>query len=147
MKIGAKGIAVIKNYEGFRAQAYLDTGKVPTIGYGTTKGVKMGQTITMAEAELALKRDVSSAEATVTKSVTVKLNQDQFDALVSFVYNVGSGNFRSSTLLSLLNQGHYDLAAQQFVRWNRDNGRIIDGLTRRRKAEAALFSTGVVIKN
>lgn len=142
MKIGTKGLALIKGYEGFREHAYMDTGNVPTIGYGTTKGVKIGQTITMADAEAALKRDVSSAENTVTKSVTVKLTQDQFDALVSFVYNVGSGNFRGSTLLSLLNQGQYSQVPPQLLRWNKDNGRVIDGLTRRRKAEGDLFSTG-----
>lgn len=142
MKIGSKGLALIKGFEGFRTNAYMDTGNVPTIGYGTTKGVKIGQTITREQAEAFLVRDVASAEATVTKSVSVKLTQDQFDALVSFVYNVGSGNFRSSTLLSLLNQHQYGAVATQLLRWNKDNGRVIDGLTRRRKAEGDLFNTG-----
>lgn len=144
MKIGAKGLSLIKSYEGFRAQAYMDTGNVPTIGYGTTKGVRIGQTVTKAEAEAYLLRDVQSAEATVTKSVTVKLTQDQFDALVCFVYNVGSGSFRSSTLLSLLNQKMYSTVSTQLKRWDKDNGRVIAGLTRRRAAEGVLFDTGVV---
>lgn len=142
MKIGSKGLSLIKGFEGFRSQAYLDTGNVPTIGYGTTRGVKMGQTITKEQAETALIRDVQSAEKSVTQLVKVKLTQDQFDALVSFVYNLGHGNFSGSTLLSLLNQGHYSAVAPQLLRWNRDNGRIIDGLTRRRKAEGDLFTTG-----
>ena len=142
MKIGAKGLALIKGYEGFRAQAYLDTGNVPTIGYGTTKGVKMGQTITKEQAEAFLVRDVQSAEKSVTQLVKVKLTQDQFDALVSFTYNLGHGNFAGSTLLSLLNQGNYPAVRTQLLRWNRDNGRIVDGLTRRRKAEGDLFATG-----
>lgn len=142
MKIGTNGLAIIKGYEGFRAHAYLDTGNVPTIGYGTTKGVKMGQVVTKDQAEAFLLRDVAGAEQTVNSAVKVKLTQDQFDALVCFVYNVGSGAFRGSTLLSLLNQGQYGQVPPQLLRWNKDNGRVIDGLTRRRKAEGDLFSTG-----
>jgi lysozyme len=141
MKIGAKGIALIKQFEGFKNSAYLDTGGVPTIGYGTTKGVKMGQIITESKAEEYLKRDVSSAEVTVNKSVKVPLTQNQFDALVCFVYNVGSGNFNSSTLLKLLNAGKYDQVDDQLLRWNKDNGKVIAGLTRRRQAEGVLFNT------
>ena len=145
MKIGAKGLALIKGFEGFKAKAYLDTGGVPTIGYGTTKGVKLGQTVTQAKAEEFLKRDVTEAENTVTKSVTVALNQDQFDALVCFVYNVGSGNFRASTLLKLLNIGNYTAVATQLLRWNKDNGKVIAGLTRRRTSEGVLFNAGKVV--
>lgn len=141
MKIAKNGLELIKHFEGFRAQAYLDTGRVPTIGYGTTKGVKLGQTVTMEKAEEFLKRDVAEAEKAVTRMVTVKLNQNQFDALVCFVYNLGQGNFASSTLLSLLNQGNYASVPVQMLRWNRDNGVVLAGLTRRRKAEGDLFAT------
>jgi len=142
MKISNKGLAIIKHFEGFREHAYLDTGKVPTIGYGTTKGVRLGQVVTQAQAEIFLVRDVAEAEAAVSRLVKVKLNQDQFDALVCFTYNLGQGNFSGSTLLSLLNQGHYDQVSTQLLRWNKDNGRVIEGLTRRRKAEGVLFNTG-----
>lgn len=144
MKIGAKGIALIKGFEGFKAAAYLDTGGVPTIGYGTTKGVKLGQTITEAKAEACLKRDVAEAEAAVNGAVKVALTQDQFDALVCFTYNVGAANFRSSTLLKLLNVGKYDQVAAQLLRWNKVNGKVVAGLTRRRTSEGLLFTTGQV---
>lgn len=140
-KIGTAGLNLIKQFEGFRKAAYLDTGNVPTIGYGTTKGVKMGQVITESQALEFLQRDVASAENTVNKSVKVPLTQNQFDALVCFVYNVGSGNFNSSTLLKLLNGGQYDQVDEQLLRWNKDNGKVIDGLTRRRVAEGKLFQT------
>lgn len=143
--IGSNGLAIIKHFEGFRAQAYLDTGKVPTIGYGTTKGVKLGQTITPAQAEEFLKRDVAIAEKAVNANVKVALTQDQFDALVCFVYNVGGGAFAGSTLLSLLNQGKYSEVPAQLLRWNKDNSRVVDGLTRRRKSEGVLFSTGKLV--
>lgn len=141
MKIGKNGLNLIKKSEGFRAQAYLDTGKVPTIGYGTTKGVKMGQVITEEQATIYLMRDVASAEATVSKLVKVPLTQNQFDALVCFVYNVGSGAFSTSTLLRQLNLGMYDTVPTQLLRWNKDNGRVINGLTTRRQNEGALFQT------
>jgi lysozyme len=144
MKIGEKGLKLIKSYEGYRAHAYLDTGKVPTIGYGTTRGVKMGQVTNEVEATAFLVRDVQEAERTVNRKVTVKLTQDQFDALVCFVYNIGAKQFNSSTLLKLLNQGHYDQVDDQLVRWNKDNGRVVDGLTRRRVAEGVLFTSGRV---
>lgn len=140
-KIGTAGLNLIKQFEGFRSKAYLDTGNIPTIGYGTTKGVKMGQVITEAQALEFLQRDVTSAQNTVNKSVKVPLTQNQFDALVSFVYNVGSGNFNTSTLLKLLNGGHYDQVDEQLMRWNKDDGKVIDGLTHRRAAEGKLFQT------
>lgn len=141
MKIGKNGLNLIKKSEGYRAQAYLDTGKVPTIGYGTTKGVKMGQVITEEQATIYLMRDVAGAEATVSKLVKVPLTQNQFDALVCFVYNVGSGAFSTSTLLRQLNLGMYDTVPTQLLRWNKDNGRVINGLTTRRQNEGALFQT------
>jgi len=144
MKTGTKGIALIKGFEGFKAKAYKDGGGVPTIGFGTTKGVKMGQVITESQAEEFLHRDMAWAEAAVTKAVKVPLNQDQFDALVCFTYNVGENAFKTSTLVKLLNAGQYTAVPTQLLRWNKDNGKVVDGLTRRRAAEGVLFTLGVV---
>jgi lysozyme len=145
MTTGTKGTALIKFFEGFRASAYYDAVGVPTIGYGTTTGVKMGQTITEAQGEALLQADLRKFEAGVDKLVTVTLTQEQFDALVSFSYNLGLGNFGSSTLLKLVNAGRFDLAKDQFIRWNKAGGKVLDGLTKRRQAEATLFSTGKVV--
>jgi lysozyme len=144
MEIGHKGIQLIKGFEGFKSKAYLDGGGVPTIGYGTTRGVKLGQVVDQATAEAFLHRDVTGAVKVVNQYVKVALTQDQFDALVCFVYNIGSGNFSKSTLLKLLNAGRYDQVPTQLVRWNRDNGKIVAGLTRRRIAEGTLFTTGQI---
>jgi len=141
MKIGQNGLNLIKASEGFRAQAYLDTGKVPTIGYGTTHDVHLGQVITESQGEEFLKRDVSDAEHTIDTLVKVPLTQNQFDALVCFVYNIGEGQFKSSTLLRVLNAGHYDQVPAQLARWNKDNGRVLKGLVIRRANEAKLFQT------
>lgn len=142
MKTGTKGIELIKGFEGYRAEAYLCPAGVWTIGYGTTAGVKRGQTTTKALAVKMLEADLVKFEKTVNNLVKVKLTQDQFDALVAFVYNVGPGNFKGSTLLSLLNQGDYRSVPAQMLRWNRGNGQVLAGLTRRRKAEGDLFATG-----
>lgn len=137
--INAKGLRLLKSFEGLVLNAYVDAVGVWTIGYGTTKGVKPGMKITEAEAEAFLKRDLTGFEAAVTDLVTVALNEDQFSALVCFTYNVGDNAFADSTLLRVLNQGHYSEAADQLLRWNKGNGRELPGLTRRRKAERALF--------
>lgn len=130
----------IKTAEGLRLTAYLDTGGVWTIGYGHTgKDVREGLTIPLSEAERLLTVDLRVAERHVNEAVQVKLTQNQFDALVSFVYNVGGGAFRSSTLLKLLNAGDYEGAANQFPRWNKDNGKVVAGLTNRRHEERVLF--------
>lgn len=130
----------IKKAEGLRLTAYLDTGGVWTIGYGHTGAdVREGLTIPLSEAERLLTRDLKVAEGHVNDAVKVKLTQNQFDALVSFVYNVGGGAFRSSTLLKLLNAGDYEGAANQLPRWNKDNGKVIPGLTNRRHEERDLF--------
>lgn len=130
----------IKTAEGLRLTAYIDTGGVWTIGYGHTgSNVREGLTIPLSEAERLLTRDLRVAEGHVNDAVKVKLTQNQFDALVSFVYNVGGGAFRSSTLLKLLNAGDYDGAANQLPRWNKDNGKVVNGLTNRRREERELF--------
>jgi lysozyme len=131
---------LICGFEGCRLSAYLDQGGLVTIGVGHTgPEVHLGQTITQAEAEQLLSQDLSSAEDAVTRLVSVPLNDNQFGALVSFVFNVGAGNFASSTLLKLLNAGLVNEAAEQFVRWDHVAGVSSLGLLRRRQAEQGLF--------
>jgi lysozyme len=133
----------IKSAEGLCLTAYLDGGGVWTIGYGHTGAdVRAGLTIPLSEAERLLTRDLRTAEGHVNDAVQVKLTQNQFDALVSFVYNVGGGAFRSSTLLKLLNAGDYEGAANQLLRWDKDNGKSVKGLANRRQGERKLFLGG-----
>ncbi|MNU90792.1 Lysozyme RrrD [compost metagenome] len=134
----------IKDHEGLRLTAYKDGGGVWTIGYGHTgSDVREGLTIPLSEAERLLTRDLRVAEGYVNRLVQVKLTQNQFDALVSFVYNVGGDAFAKSTMLRLLNAGEYEGAANQFLRWNKDNGKVVDGLTNRRRKERELFLKGM----
>ena len=142
MKIGKKGLDLIKHFEGFKANAYVCPAGVLTIGYGTTRGVRRGQIVTKEEAVDLLMKDVAKFEKNVNTMVKVKLTQDQFDALVAFVYNIGPTNFKSSTLLRLLNQGEYDKVSEQMARWNKGDGKVLEGLVRRRSAEGVLFDTG-----
>lgn len=138
MKTSDKGIALIKQFEGLRLDAYICPAGVPTIGYGTTRNVKMGQSITEADADRMLCEDLTTFEACVTNSVDAPLTQEQFDALVCFVYNLGCGAFKGSTLLKKINAQDPG-AADEFLRWNKAGGRVLPGLTRRREAERALF--------
>lgn len=140
-----KGLELIKHYEGFSAQAYKCPANIWTIGYGHTAGVTEGQTITAEQGEQLLKKDLAHAERSVNSLVKVTLNQSQFDALVSFVFNLGSGNFQSSTLLKKLNQQDFDGAALEFKKWVKSNGSVLPGLVKRRNSEAELFSTGVLV--
>lgn len=144
MRTGEKGLDLIKSFEGLRLETYLCSAGVPTIGYGTTrinnKPIELGMKITKEEAESFLKSDLSKFESAIIKSVKVKLNQNQFDALVCFVYNIGIGNFNASTLLKLLNQGKIKESSEQFIRWNKVKGKVVNGLTRRREAEKKLFN-------
>jgi GH24 family phage-related lysozyme (muramidase) len=133
------GVGLIKDFEALRTKAYLDAVNVPTIGYGHTKGVKMGTTITAAKAEALLREDLSEFEAGVNDSVLVPLRQNEFDALVSFSFNVGTAALRKSTLMRKLNAGDYEGAAAEFARWNSAGGTVLAGLTRRRAAERELF--------
>lgn len=139
MKTSPRGLALIRQFEGLRLLAYKDAVGVPTIGYGTTRGVKMGMTITKEQAEELLRQDVERFEPEVLRLVKVPLAQSQWDALLSFTYNLGSANLESSTLLKLLNKGDYQAAADQFPRWNKAKGKVLNGLTARRAAERALF--------
>lgn len=130
---------IIKEFEGLRLEAYKCPADVWTIGYGHTRAVFPGDAITEKEADAFLSEDLEDAEDAVNAYVDVELNQNQFDALVSFVYNLGSGNFKSSTLLRKLNGGDYLGAANEFKRWNKAGGIVLNGLIRRRDAEANLF--------
>ncbi|WP_275261665.1 lysozyme [Citrobacter freundii] len=142
-----KGIRLIKQFEGCRLTAYPDpgTGGAPwTIGYGWThpvdgKPVRPGMTIDEATADRLLKTGLVGYENDVLKVVRVKLTQGQFDALVSFAYNVGSRALSTSTLLKKLNAGDIKGAADEFLRWNKSGGKVMPGLTNRRKSERALF--------
>lgn len=139
MQISKAGLDLIKQFEGLYLNAYRCPAGVPTIGYGHTAGVAMGQTITQQQADDYLRRDVRQFERAVARLVTVPLTQGQFDALVSFAFNLGEGALAQSTLLRLLNAGDHAGAAAQFDRWNKADGRVLPGLVRRRAAERALF--------
>jgi lysozyme len=139
MNISDAGLRLIKDFESLRLKAYRCSAGVPTIGYGHTKGVRMGDTCTEAQADAWLHEDVAWATRAVAESVKVPITQAMFDALTSFVFNVGASGFRKSTLLRLLNESKYSLAAGQFPRWNKSKGRVVAGLTKRRAAERALF--------
>ena len=141
---GQRGIDLIKQFEGLRLTAYQDMVGVWTIGYGHTgRDVKAGMTITQQQAEQLLINDLAQFERGVNDLVTVQINQNQFDALVSFSYNLGVGALQKSTLLRLLNAGSYQPAADEFPRWNRAGGNVVAGLTRRRYAERQLFLTPI----
>lgn len=142
MKTSPKGIALIKSAEGLRLKAYPDpgTGGLPwTIGYGSTSGVTRNMVITEAQAEQMLSEDLVRFERIVDRLVRVPVNQGQFDALVSFTYNVGEGNFTKSTLLRKLNTDDAAGAAEQFSRWVNAGGKVLPGLVKRRAAERAMF--------
>ena len=139
MQISERGLALIKEFEGLYLKAYRCPAGVPTIGYGHTAGVAMGQTISEQQADEYLRRDVRMFERAVDRLVKVPLAQGQFDALVSFAFNLGAGALQSSTLLRMLNSGDYAGAAAQFGRWTKAGGRVLPGLVRRREAERRLF--------
>jgi lysozyme len=137
-----RGRALIEKFEGLRLTAYQDMVGVWTIGYGHTgPDVKAGLTITQQQAEQLLINDLARFNNGVNALVTVKINQNQFDALISFSYNLGLGSLQQSTLLRLLNAGNFQAAADQFPRWDRAGGKEVAGLLARRNAERALFLT------
>ncbi|HCH7479102.1 TPA: lysozyme [Acinetobacter baumannii] len=142
--ISDKGYSLIKKLEGFRANAYLDTGNVWTIGFGTIKypdgrTVKQGDTCTEEQATQWLINDCKWVDACLDRYVTVPVTQNQFDSLASFVYNVGETQFTKSTMLRLINTNNGRAAAEQFDRWIFDAGHKIEGLANRRAAEKQLF--------
>ena len=133
------GLKLITLFEGCELTAYQDAVGVWTIGYGHTVDVHQGMTINQTQADRLLQEDLSRFEAAVEEAVTVGLNENQFGALVSFTFNLGSGSLSESTLLHLLNAGDLRGAANEFPRWNKAGGQPLLGLTRRRLAERALF--------
>ena len=144
MKISLAGIDLIKQAEGFRSKPYLCPAGIPTIGYGSTRWPD-GRAVSLQDAPISepdavqlLGNTLGRYEKGVMGLVTVPLTQGQFDALVSFAYNLGVGNLGNSTLLRLLNAGNYRGAADQFQRWNRGGGQVLPGLVARREAERNL---------
>ncbi|GLO14708.1 lysozyme [Pseudomonas putida] len=139
MRTSQRGLSLIKSFEGLRLQAYQDSVGVWTIGYGATRSVKAGMKISKEQAERMLLNDVKRFEPEVERLITSPLNQNQWDALMSFTYNLGAANLESSTLRRLLNAGSYPAAADQLPRWNKAGGKVLPGLVRRRAAERELF--------
>lgn len=151
MKTSKEGIDLIKEFEDFRKDAYLCPGLVWTIGYGHTHGVKAGDSISESEAEDLLKEDLRDAEEAVSRLISVPLRQNQFDALVSLVYNIGSGNFCTSTIRKVINYKISDINEYRkaWMMWVKSKGKKLKGLERRRAAEFELFKrdfNGSVIK-
>jgi len=151
VKISEDGINLVKKFEGLHrvqpdgmVSAYRCPAGKYTCGWGATRGVRSGTKWTKEYCEMRLIEDLAEHSKAVKKYVQVPLSQGQFDSLTSFVFNLGEGNFRSSSLLRLLNQGKYDDVPEQIMRWNkaRVDGKLtpLKGLTRRRAAEAAIFS-------
>ncbi len=138
-KTNQEGLKLVKSFEGLYLEAYPDPVGVWTIGWGVTKGVRPGMKITIAQAEKMLQDELEEFEAAVADAVKVQLNDNQFSALVSFSYNVGARSLFESTLLKLLNQGKFQEAADQLPRWDKAGGQALLGLSRRRRAERALF--------
>lgn len=143
MKTSPEGRALVRTSEDCKLQAYLDCKGVPTIGVGHTRGVKMGDRCSQQQADVWLTQDLEDAEAAVSSLVKVPLTQGQFDALTSFVFNLGEPKFAASTLLKLLNEGSYKAAAAQFKLWCHAGGKVEPGLVKRRAAETDLFLRGV----
>ena len=143
------GVDLIKTFEGLELTAYKPhADDVWTIGYGTTRingrPVERGTEITRHQAQLYLISDLRYFEKSVNALVEVPISQNQFDALVSFAYNVGVGNLKKSTLLKKLNKGDYLGASKEFPKWKYSAGKVLKGLVKRRKAEAEIFSLDIV---
>ena len=146
MKVSSKGLELIKEFEGFSSVAYLCSAKKATIGYGNTfwedgTPVKMGDQISKERAETLLKHVVDNFSVAVEVDIKIEVTQNQFDALVSLAYNIGLGAFKNSTLLRQLNRGNFVGASQEFLRWDKSNGKPLLGLTRRREREKLLFDS------
>ena len=142
MKTSKDGLQLIKDFEGLELNAYKCAAGVWTIGYGHIKGVQEGMSISEARANEMLNEELTEYENYINKGVTVPLSQCQFDAMVSWVYNLGGGNLQASTLLKVINAEDYDGVPAQLMRWNKAGGKVLEGLTRRRQAEADMFSNG-----
>lgn len=144
MRLSTPARAKLKRLEGFRSKAYIPVpGDVPTIGYGFTHGVRMGDVMSLEEADRRLITELVPYERAVFQSCTVEPNQNQFDAMVLLCFNIGAAGFRRSTVLKAHNRGDYQAAARAFGLWNKSGGKVYAGLTRRRAEEAALYLTPV----
>ena len=148
MKLDNKGYELICQFEGLRLKPYLCSAKIPTIGYGNTyypngkRVTLLDKSITESEAFEMFKVIADKYAQRVSEMVKKELNQNQFNSLVSFAYNVGTGNFSTSTLLKKINVNPNDLTIKnEFAKWNKANKKVIDGLTKRRKAESDLYFT------
>ena len=139
MKTSEAGVILIRSFEGCKLTAYQDSVGVWTIGYGHTKGVDEDMIISQHQADIMLAVDLREFEGYINKLVIVPLTQNQFDALVSWVYNLGPTNLQNSTMLKELNAGNYGEVPNQMKRWNKAGNRVLTGLVLRRKAEAGLF--------
>ena len=145
MKISKLGLELIKEFEGFSDNAYLCPAKIPTIGYGNTfyedgRKVKLGEQISKSDAlellEIVANKDFADK---IFPSIIVPVAQNQFDAMCSLAYNIGAGAFLKSTLLKKVNAGDFAGAGEEFLRWNKANGKEVLGLTKRREREKQLF--------
>tara|TARA_R110000744_G_scaffold323801_1_gene429678 strand:- start:1463 stop:1906 length:444 start_codon:yes stop_codon:yes gene_type:complete len=139
MKISEEGLDLIKKFEGCETKAYLCPAGVWTIGYGHTKDVKEGEEISEDYAMFLLKDEIVEYEKYIEDLVEVSLSQCEFDALCSWVYNLGPTNLKESTLLKELNHANFDRVPFEIKRWNKAGGKVLEGLQRRREAEALLF--------
>ena len=150
MIVSKNGLDIIKEFESFKSKPYLCPSQKATIGWGSTY-YPDGKKVTLQDKEITEEKAFEILEyiankdfgSNINKVVKVPLNQNQFDALVSFAYNIGNENFNSSTLLRWLNQGNYKEASMQLLRWNKSKGIVLNGLTKRRKAEKALFDKAI----
>ena len=140
MKVSQECVNLVKFFEGFEAKAYLCPANVWTIGYGRTKNVKEGDVVNKRQAERDLLEELEEFGNQVFFAVQVPLEQNEFDALTSWTYNLGVGNLQSSTLLKKLNSGDKNSVPSEMLRWNKAAGKVLAGLTRRREAEAKLWA-------
>ena len=141
MKCSQEGLELIKKFEGCKLKSYKCPAGVWTIGYGHTEDIKEGDIVSPEEANKLLRADVFKFEEYVTDNVIVNLTQNQFDALVAWTFNLGVGNLRNSTMLKKLNNADYTSVPFEMKRWNKAGGKTLDGLIRRRNAEALLFQS------
>ncbi|HCV50124.1 MAG TPA: lysozyme [Saprospirales bacterium] len=139
MKISEQGLELIKHFEGCELEAYKCAAGVWTIGYGHIKTAVEGKVITQEEADNLLVEEIIEYEDYVRAAVKVPLKQYQFDALVSWTFNLGNGNLNASTMLKVLNREEYEGVPAQMARWNKAGGKVLEGLIRRREAEGLLF--------
>jgi len=139
MQISEEGRQLIKKFEGCELEAYKCSANVWTIGYGRTKNVSRGDTCTQEQADKWLEEELPVYGAYVSDAVLVPLDQNQFDALVAWTYNLGPTNLNNSTMLKVLNENKKEEVPGQMRRWNKANGKVLEGLERRRLAESLLF--------